>query len=90
MQRSSDKLSAKIAGPVLPGAPFAFGRGAAAQLRALDTSMAWRREGPAPTEKLFIQLLLPLGFPVGRGGLASVALGDATPGNGGAQRRTRT
>ena len=30
--------------------PFAFGCGAAAQLRALDTSMAWRREGPDPTE----------------------------------------
>src|SRR5512140_1297743 len=89
-QRSSDILSAKIAGPLLPGAPFAFGRGAAAQLRALDTSMAWRREGPDPTEKLFIQRLLPLGLPVGRGGLASVVMGDARPRNGGWQRRTRT
>src|SRR5664280_1359463 len=85
-QRSSDILSAKIAGPLLPGAPFAFGRCAAAQLRALDTSMAWRREGPAPTEKLFIQLLLPLGLPVGRGDLAAVVWGDASPRSGGAQR----
>ena len=50
----------------------------------------WRREGPAPTEKLFIQLLLPLGLPVGRGDLASVFWGEASPRSGGAQRRTRT
>ena len=52
--------------------------------------MAWRREGPDRTEKFFIQSLLRLGLPVGRGGLASVVLGDASSRNGGAQRRTRT
>ena len=89
-QRSSDILSAKIAGPLLPGAPFAFGRGIGAQLRALDTSVAWRREGPDPTEKPFIQSLLRLGLPVGHEGLTAVVLGVGNPGSGGAQRRTRT
>ena len=88
-QRFSDKSSAKIAGPVLPGAPFAFGHGAA-QLRALDTSIAWRREGPERIEKFFIHSLLHWGLPVRRGGLASVVWAAARWRNGGAQQRTRT
>jgi hypothetical protein len=65
----------------LPGDLFAMGRGAAAQLRALGTSVGRR------TEKFSIQRLLLLGLQVGRGGLTS---GDTTSRNGGAQRRTRT
>src|SRR5712692_4194050 len=80
----------EIAGPVLPGAPFAFRGGAGAQLRALDTSMACRREGPDRIEKFFIQSLLRLALLVGHGGLASLVLGDGNSCSGGAQRRTRT
>ena len=63
----------KIAGPVLPGAPFAFCCGALAQLRAFDILAAWRREGPDRNEKLFIQSGLRLGLPAGFGGLAATA-----------------
>src|ERR1019366_5247044 len=89
-QRSSDTSSAKIAGPVLPGAPFAFGCGDCAQLRTLDTSTVWRREGPDRIEKFFIQSLLRLAIRAGRGGPAAPVRSGANSRSGGTQRRTRT
>ena len=63
--------------PVLPGAPFAFRCAGDAQLRALDTSTAWRREGPERTERLFIRSLLRLAFPLRRGASAPLVSSGA-------------
>jgi len=51
----------------------------------LDTSLAWRREGPERTEKFFIQSLLSLGLLVGRGGLVAMVLIDVSSRSGGVQ-----
>src|SRR5581483_2023273 len=73
-QRSSDiKGSAKIAGPVLPGAPFALCCCGKAQSRALEILAAWRREGPDRKEKLLIQSDLGLGLAAGFGGFKATA-----------------
>jgi hypothetical protein len=54
-----------------PALHMPFAVAAVTVLPALDTPMAWRREGPERREKFFIQSLLRRALLVGRGGLAA-------------------
>ena len=70
----------KIAGPILPGAPYGFDFGVA-QLRALQIARASPRERPERNEKLAIHCDLVLGFAAFGDGVLRVA------GPGGCSRR---